>query len=157
GRGVIAAAQARHGLATWKDRTSTVILETFEAEGGRRREATIVEQTDPHGPHRTRIDFADGGETLVTRLLHVAPRGGPDTYWLGSPGSRRVRRVAGNAAGSLPRDEIFTGTDMSYRDLELVVRIQQWDDDAATATLEADEPCGGVSCHRIALAPTRPN
>jgi hypothetical protein len=157
GREVIAEAQARNGLSTWRDRTSTVVLETFEAGAGRRREAEVVEQTDPHGVHRTRIDFTDSGDDVATRLLHVSPRGEPDTYWLWSPASRRVRRIGGNAGGSAHRDEIFTGTDMSYRELELIVRIQQWDDAAATATLEGEESVGGAACHRILLTPTRPN
>jgi hypothetical protein len=154
---VIAAARARNGFSTWRDRRTTVVLETFEAGAGRRREAEIVEQTDPHGVHRTRIDFTDTGDDVATRLLHVSPRGEPDTYWVWSPATRRVRRLGGNAGGSAHRDEIFTGTDMSYRDLELIVRIQQWDDTAATATLEGDEALEGRICHRVALAPTCPN
>jgi hypothetical protein len=157
GREIIAQAQARNGFTTWKDRKASVILETFEAGGGRRREAEVVEQTDPHGAHRTRIDFTDTSDDVATRLLHVSPRGEPDTFWLWSPATRRVRRLGGNAAGSAHRDEIFTGTDMSYRDLELIVRIQQWDEAAATATLEGEEPAGGIPCHRIRLTPTRPN
>ena len=51
----------------------------------------------------------------------------------------------------------MTGNDMSYRDLELIVRIQQWDASSASATVEGEEPCGEATCYRIMLAPTHPN
>src|SRR2546430_8598096 len=45
------------------------------------------------------------------------------------------------------------GTDLSYRDLELIVRIQQWNDSEATATLEPEAPLDGKPCQVVALAP----
>jgi outer membrane lipoprotein-sorting protein len=45
------------------------------------------------------------------------------------------------------------GTDLSYRDLELIVRIQQWNDSEATATLEPEAQLDGKPCQVVALAP----
>jgi hypothetical protein len=157
GREIIRQAQVRNGLSTWRDRRSRVVMETFEKGAGRRREAEVFEQTSPRGTHRTLFEFSGTTNDLATRLLHVSPRGEPDTYWLWSAAAHRVRRLGGNAGGSAHRDEIFTGTDMSYRDLELIVRIQQWDEDAAPATLEGEEACGEKTCYRVGLTPARPN
>jgi hypothetical protein len=41
---------------------------------------------------------------------------------------------------------------MSYRDLELIVRVLQWNADAATATAE-EVPCDGKACTRVTLVP----
>ncbi len=149
---IIEAARARNGFARWKDRKSEVTLESFDGDSGRTTEATVSERTDPRGEHRTLIEFTAPSSVKGTRMLHVAPRGTPDEYWIWTPASRRARRVAGNAAGSRHRDEIFSGSDMNYRDLELIVRILQWDAAARDATSE-DAPCAPESCHRVTLVP----
>ncbi len=156
-RELLAHAQARNGLATWTTRRSVVTLRSFDEGGRRTREAVVWEKTDPMGAHRTLIDFTGPDDVRGTRLLHVSPRGEPDQYWIWQPHSRRVRRLGGHAGGSSHRDEIMTGNDMSYRDLELVVRILQWDANEASATLDEDEACGETTCHRVVLVPTRPN
>ena len=149
-------ARRRNG-STWTTRRSSVTLQSFDGQEGRTREATIVEKTSPTGPHSTLIEFTGPEDIRGTRLLHVSPRGVPDQYWIWQPQTRRARHLGGNAGGSSHRDEIMTGNDMSYRDLELVVRIQQWDSSSATATLEGDEPCADTECSRVALVPNRPN
>ncbi len=40
-----------------------------------------------------------------------------------------------------------------YRDLELIVRIQQWNDSEATATLEPEAQTDGKPCHVVGLEP----
>jgi hypothetical protein len=154
---VVEAARKRNGFATWTTRRSVVTLQSFDDGAERTREATIVEKTSPTGPHRTRIEFTGPEDMRGTRMLHVSPRDEPDQYWIWQPQTRRARRLGGNAGGSAHRDEIMMGNDMSYRDLELVVRIQQWDATSATATIEAEEPCGDAKCYRVALVPTHPN
>src|SRR5262249_28457897 len=76
-----------------------------------------------------------------TRFLHLSPRDDKDQQWLWAPTTRRTRRL-----GDAQRDENFFGTDLSYRDLELLVRIQQWNDSEATATLLGEETVGGHPC-----------
>jgi hypothetical protein len=83
-----------------------------------------------------------------TRFLHLSPRGGADQQWLWSPQARRARRLPDSA-----RDENFMGTDLSYRDLELIVRIQQWNDGESTATLLPDETVEGRTCRVVELVP----
>ncbi len=149
GREVIDSAQKKHGFSTWKDRTLSATMATYS--GGdlvRSRDLEITEQTDPRGEHRTFIAFIAPHDVQGTRFLHLSPRGGADQQWLYAPNTRRVRRL-----GEAQRDENFFGADLSYRDLELIVRIQQWNDDESTATLGPEETIDGHKCNVVTLVP----
>ena len=149
GREVIDSAQKKHGFSTWKDRTQSATMATYS--GGdlvRSRDLEITEQTDPRGEHRTFIAFIGPHDVQGTRFLHLSPRGGADQQWLFAPNTRRVRRLSESQ-----RDENFFGADLSYRDLELIVRIQQWNDDESTATLGPEETIDGHKCNVVTLVP----
>jgi len=149
GREVIDSAQKKHGFSTWKDRTLSATMATYS--GGdlvRSRDLEITEQTDPRGEHRTFIAFIAPHDVQGTRFLHLSPRGGADQQWLYAPNTRRVRRLSESQ-----RDENFFGADLSYRDLELIVRIQQWNDDESTATLGPEETIDGHKCNVVTLVP----
>ena len=149
GREVIDQAQKQNGFSTWRDRRSAATMESYEKGAlGRVRDVDITEQTEPRGEHRTFMEFTAPADTKGTRFLHVSPRGEKDQQWLWTPTTRRVRRL-----GDAQRDENFFGTDLSYRDLELIVRIQQWNDDEAKATLASDEEVDGKPCHVVDLVP----
>jgi hypothetical protein len=150
GREVIDQAQKKNGFSTWKDRTLEATMTTYS--GGtitRARDMEVSEQTDPRGEHRTFMNFTGPADVQGTRFLHLSPRGALDQQWLFTPTVRRVRRL-----GEAQRDENFFGADLSYRDLELLVRIQQWNDDESSATLaEKDETVNGHACHVVTLVP----
>lgn len=149
GREVIDTAQQKNGFSTWKDRTAATTMQTYDHENlVRTRELDVSEQTDPRGEHRTFLRFTSPADVQNTRFLHLSPRGEKDQQWLWAPGTRRTRRL-----GDAQRDENFFGTDLSYRDLELLVRIQQWNDDEATATLVGEETIDGKPCHVVELVP----
>ncbi len=149
GREIIDTAQQRNGFSTWKDRTASAKMETYD-KGNlvRTRELDVTEQTDPRGEHRTFLRFISPADVQNTRFLHLSPRGDKDQQWLWAPGTRRTRRL-----GDAQRDENFFGTDLSYRDLELLVRIQQWNDAEATATVVGEETIDGKACHVVELVP----
>jgi hypothetical protein len=149
GREVIDNAQKKNGFSTWKDRTSSAMMQTYD-HGNlvRTRELDVSEQTDPRGEHRTFLRFTSPADVQNTRFLHLSPRGEKDQQWLWAPGTRRTRRL-----GDAQRDENFFGTDLSYRDLELLVRIQQWNDDEATATLVGEETIDGKPTYLVELVP----
>ena len=149
GREVIDTAQKKHGFSTWRDRTVSSTMSTY-ADGDltRSRELEITEQTDPRGEHRTFMAFIGPADVQGTRFLHLSPRGAADQQWLFAPTTRRVRRL-----GEAQRDENFFGADLSYRDLELLVRIQQWNDEESTATLGPEETIDGHRCHVVTLVP----
>lgn len=147
GRQVIDDAQKKHGFSTWKDRKLSSTMETYSGSSlTRTRDLEITEQTDPRGEHRTYISFIGPNDVQGTHFLHLSPRGTGDQQWLYAPNTRRVRRLA-----EAQRDENFFGADLSYRDLELIVRIQQWNDDESTATLGPEETIDGHRCNVVML------
>lgn len=149
GREIIDQAQQRNGFSTWKDRRAAATMDTFDKGTlTRTRDMTITEQTDPRGEHRTFLHFTSPADVQGTRFLHLSPRGEKDQQWLWTPQTRRTRRL-----GDAQRDENFFGTDLSYRDLEMLVRIQQWNDDEAKATLVGEETLDGKPCHIVELTP----
>jgi outer membrane lipoprotein-sorting protein len=148
GREVIDNAQKKHGFSTWHDRVADMQMESYTTSLQRTREVTVTEQTDPRGEHRTFMEFTGPADVTGTLFLHLSPRGEKDQQWVWTPASRKARRLA-----DASRDENFMGTDLSYRDLELIVRIQQWNDDEATATLEPDGEVDGKPCNVVTLVP----
>jgi outer membrane lipoprotein-sorting protein len=148
GREVMDDAQKKHGFSTWHDRVMEIVMESYTTTLQRTREATVTEQTHPRGEHRTFMEFTAPSDANGTLFLHLSPRGEKDQQWLWTPATRKARRLADAA-----RDENFMGTDLSYRDLELIVRIQQWNDDEATATLVREESIDGKPCHLVELVP----
>jgi uncharacterized protein len=148
GREVIDNAQRKHGFSTWHDRVADLTMESYTTTLQRTRELTVTEQTDPRGEHRTFMEFTGPADVTGTLFLHLSPRGEKDQQWIWTPSARKARRLADAA-----RDENFMGTDLSYRDLELIVRIQQWNDAESTATLEPDADIDGKPCHVVSLVP----
>jgi outer membrane lipoprotein-sorting protein len=149
GREVIDTAQQKNGFSTWHDRKASATMESYDKEKlARTRELDVTEQTDPRGEHRTFLEFTGPHDVQDTLFLHLSPRGEKDQQWVWTPAARKARRL-----GEAQQDENFFGTDLSYRDLELLVRIQQWNDAESTATLAADETIDGKSCHVVELAP----
>lgn len=149
GREIIDTAQKKNGLTNWKDRRQAGTMKSYEGDSlARTREIEVVEQTDPRGEHRTLITFIHPADVQGSEFLHLSPRGEKDSQWLWTKEMRRARRIA-----EAQQDENFFGTDLSYRELELLVRIQQWTDAEATVTLEGEEAVDGKPCHIVALDP----
>ena len=149
GRDVIDAAQRAHRFSTWRTRTLQALMQSYDGETlARERDIDVAEQTDPRGDHKTLIAFKGPADVQGTLFLHLSPRGKRDEQWLFTPQTRRARRLA-----EAQQEENFFGSDLSYRDLELIVRIQQWTDAEAKATLLADETVDGKPCHVVELVP----
>ena len=150
GREVIDAAQQQHGFSNWQDRTLGAKMQSYEGTIiTREREIKVEEQTDPRGDHKTFIEFLSPTDIQGTLFLHLSPRGKNDEQWMWTPAARRTRRLA-----EAQQDENFFGSDLSYRDLELIVRIQQWNDAEAAAILEAaEETVDGHPCQVVELRP----
>jgi outer membrane lipoprotein-sorting protein len=152
GREIIDTAQQKNGLSTWKDRRLAATMRSYNGDSlARTREIDVVEQTDPRGEHRTLINFIGPTDVQGTEFLHLSPRGEKDQQWLWTREMRRARRIA-----EAQQDENFFGSDLSYRELELLVRIQQWTEAEAAATLEGEEAVDGKACHIVALDPKNP-
>ena len=156
GTDVLADARARNGFAAWYDRRSTLVLEAVDEGVVQRREAGVLERTDPRGEHRTLFEYTAPDDVRGTRFLHVSPRGRRDEWWTSTRATRRARKLGGTAGG-LQRDEIFLGRDMNYGDLELLVRVQQWSEREGDVTLDDDAPCGDATCDRVIIVPAKDN
>jgi outer membrane lipoprotein-sorting protein len=148
GRQVIDTAQERNGFTKWHDRVMEITIDSYVTALERTRDATVSEQVTGSGEHRTFLEYTGPTDVAGTLFLHLSPRGQSDQQWLFTPSARRARRLADAA-----RDENFMGTDLSYRDLELLVRIQQWTDAESTATLVREEPVEGTPCQLVELVP----
>ena len=91
GREVIDSAQKKNGLTTWKDRTTDMLMTSYDKASAQRvREATVTEQTDPRGEHRTFMEFTGPADVTGTLFLHLSPRGEVDQQWLWTPATRRA-------------------------------------------------------------------
>jgi outer membrane lipoprotein-sorting protein len=148
GREVIDTAQKKNGFSTWHDRVLDTTMESYTTSLQRSRDATVTERTEPRGDHRTFMEFTGPADVTGTLFLHLSPRGEKDQQWIWTPVNRKARRLA-----DASRDDNFMGTDLSYRDLELIVRIQQWNDAESTATLEPDGDVDGKPCRVVTLVP----
>jgi hypothetical protein len=149
GREVIEQAQQKHGFSTWRDRAQSALMQTYDGDTlARERSFDVAEQTDPQGAHKTFLRFTGPADVQGATFLHLSPRGERDQQWLWTPASRKVRRLA-----EAQQDENFFGSDLSYRDLELIVRIQQWTDADSTATLLGEEAVAGRASHLVELIP----
>ena len=149
GREVIDRAQQRHGFSTWHDRTSSGTMQAYEGDTlVRSRELEISEANDPRRSQRSLTEFTAPADTRGTLFLHLSPRGEQDQQWIWTPATRRARRLA-----DAREDENFFGSDLTYRDLELLVRIQQWNDEEARATLVGEEDLDGKRCSVVELVP----
>jgi hypothetical protein len=148
GREVIDDAQKKHGFSTWHDRVMEIVMESYTTTLQRTREATVTEQTHPRGEHRTFMEFtapsdATGRSSSISRRAARRTSSGCGPPRRGRPAASPTPRATRTSWGRI----------LSYRDLELIVRIQQWNDDESTATLEADETLDGKPCHVVSLVP----
>jgi hypothetical protein len=157
GSDIIAEAARRNGLATWHDRTSVVVLEGFEDDVRRMtREARVYERTDPRGSHDTLMELLSPDDVRGTRYLYMSPRHSRQEWWMWTPATRRARKLGGTYPG-LQRDEIFFMTDLSYSDLVVLTRIQQWTDADGRVTAGGADACAETTCDRVELVPAKDN
>jgi hypothetical protein len=157
GADLLADARARNGFGAWHDRKSVVTVEGFDGDARRiTREARVYERTDPSGEHWTSMEILSPADVRGTRYLHVSPRHARQEWWIWTPASGRTRKLGGTHPG-LQRDELFFATDLSYSDLVVLTRIQQWTPADGTVTLDGDEACGAATCDRLLLVPASAN
>ncbi len=86
GREVMDTAQQKNGFSTWRDRVLETTMESYATTLQRTREATVSEQTDPRGEHRTFMEFTGPADVTGTLFLHLSPRG---DHAQGAPPRRR--------------------------------------------------------------------
>jgi hypothetical protein len=76
---------------------------------------------------------------------------GSSTQWLYSPGLKRVRPL-----GEETKSQGFLGSDLTFRELEIVDQYSAWSEDDVRATLVGEEEVDGMRCHVVRLEPKLP-
>src|SRR2546428_710807 len=89
-------------------------------------------------------------EVKGTGFLTFARAGRAPEQWLYLPDLKRVRQIA-----STMRNESFVGSDLTYRDMNLLAEMPSWSDADATASLRGEETVDGSASHLIELTPKR--
>lgn len=142
-------AARRNGLASWRDRTLELTIESLSGESQTRvREARVSERNDPDGGHRTLIEFVGPADVEGVLYLHLAPRGGDEQEWVYAPQARRPRRITPGQS-----DETATGAELGYRKIEALTWLLASPAADLDATLAGDETLDGRPCRVVRLTP----
>jgi uncharacterized protein len=139
------------GARHWTDRHQRLrfrILDKRQTE--RTRDLELYEKRYPGDERKTIVFFLTPPEVKGTAFLAFTHKGKPGDQWLYLPALQRVRQITASA-----RTESFVGTDLTYRDLDILSEMVSWTEDDAASSLRTDEAEGGVPCHVIELAPKR--
>lgn len=135
----------------WNDRTQDLGFRLLDKRGNERTRAVRVQEKKVgDGERKTILFFLSPPEVKGTGFLAFMHRGRAADQWLYLPELQRVRQITGRSRG-----ESFVGTDLSYRDLDVIQEMVTWTEDDAASNLREGEAVDGVACHVIDLAPKR--
>jgi len=135
----------------WDDRHQKMKLHIFDRRGGERvRDLEFFEKKFPNDEQTALVFFLTPAEVKGTGFLSFNHKGRPADQWLYLPELKRVRQITARS-----RDESFVGTDLTYRDLDVLSELVSWTEDDAASSLKGEEAIGGVACYRIELVPKR--
>jgi outer membrane lipoprotein-sorting protein len=139
------------GERHWVDRTQKLVFKIVDRRGGTRtRELELSEKRYPGDERKSIVFFSTPPEVKGTAFLAFTHRGKPADQWLYLPELQRVRQITSNA-----RTEKFVGTDLSYRDLDILSEMTSWTEADAPSSLRGEDTVDGVACHVVDLAPKR--
>jgi hypothetical protein len=149
GRELLAQSEGKNSLATWKDRTAEARIDSYGPDGAARsRSLELVESTEARGDHRTRMIYRTPADVSGAVFLRTTAPSGAAEEWIWTPQSRRARQIASDQA-----DESGYGPELSYRDFEQLVRVLQWTDDEASATIAGEEALDGGTAAIVEVVP----
>ncbi|MEW6270610.1 MAG: outer membrane lipoprotein-sorting protein, partial [Thermodesulfobacteriota bacterium] len=135
----------------WTDRTQRLKLLIVDGRGTeRRRELRMKTLKREGGEDKTITVFFTPPEVRGTSFLQFAHRDRDAEQWLWLPALNRVRQISAQS-----KNESFMGTDFSYRDLELLTDVFEWNEDEATSRLVGTEQIDGVEAAIIELEPQK--
>ncbi len=134
----------------WDDRHQRMKLVITGRGGERVRELELFERKEGAGEQKSIVFFSAPAEVKGTGFLAFTHRGAPADQWLYLPELQRVRQITARN-----RNESFVGTDLSYRDLDLLTDMPDWTDADAHATLRGEETVDGVPSYVIEQTPQR--
>jgi outer membrane lipoprotein-sorting protein len=139
------------GERHWTDRQQRLTFRIADRRGGTRtRELELSEKRYPGEERKAIVFFSAPPEVKGTGFLAFTHKGKPADQWLYLPELQRVRQITANT-----RNQSFVGTDLTYRDLDILTEMTTWSEADATSSLRGEETVDGVACHVIELAPQR--
>ena len=116
----------------------------------RNRELIMRTLKRPNGEDKTSTVFLVPPEVRGTAFLQFAHKDRDAEQWLFLPALGRIRQIAAQST-----NESFMGTDFSYRDLELLTDVFEWDEEEAPAKLVGTEQIDGREAALIELQPKK--
>jgi outer membrane lipoprotein-sorting protein len=135
----------------WTDLHQKLTLHVFYRGGGsQENQLEVFEKRSPDKERKTVMFVLAPAEAKGTGFLALVHPGRPPEQWLYLPDIKRVRQIAATM-----RDESFIGSDLTYRDMNVLAEMLSWTEDDATAALRADETLDGTACRQIELTPKR--
>jgi len=133
----------------WTDRTQSLNIKIFDSRGNvRNRMMTMRTQRRVGGEDKTLSVFLSPAEVRGTSFLQFAHRDRDAEQWLFLPALQRVRQISAQS-----KTESFMGTDFSYRDLELLTDVLEWNEEEATSVLSGSDVIEGTDVSLIELTP----
>jgi uncharacterized protein len=139
------------GERHWDDRHERLTFHIVDRRGGERtRDLELSEKRYPGDERKTILFFLAPPEVNGTGFLAFNHKGKAADQWLYLPELQKVRQIT-----SSTRTQSFVGTDLTYRDLDILTEMPSWTEDDAASTLRDPATIDGVACHVIALAPKR--
>jgi hypothetical protein len=135
----------------WADRSQKVHMEIHDANGRQRvRDLTSYEKRASGDRRKSILFLTAPSEYEGIGLLQVTRRDGPS--------DQTIHRPVFNDVHKLPtrlRGEPFVGSDLSFRDLDLLQALPTWTAEEAEARLLGESTIDGKPCHEIELSPRR--
>jgi hypothetical protein len=139
------------GERHWVDRTQTLTFKIVDRRGGTRtRELELLEKRYPGDERKSIVFFSTPPEVKGTAFLAFTHKGKPADQWLYLPELQRVRQITANT-----RTQSFVGTDLTYRDLDILSEMTSWTEADAASSLRGEDTVDGVVCHVIDQTPKR--
>jgi len=135
----------------WDDLSQKTTLRIFYRGGGKRESQLEAYALRLPGDERKSIAFVlSPPEAKGTGFLAFVHAGRAPEQWLYLPDVKRVRQIAANL-----QNESFIGSDLTYRDMNLLAAMSSWSENDAAANLRGEETVDGVACHLIEVTPKR--
>jgi hypothetical protein len=133
----------------WDDLTRRMKIVIYDQRGGERnRDLLMRTRRGENREDKTVVVFQDPPTVRGTAFLQFDHRDRDAEQWLYLPELRRVRKIT-----SQSKNESFMGTDFSYRDLELLNDVVEWNEDEARSRLIGTDTIEGKPVSRIERVP----
>src|SRR5262245_51259040 len=130
------------GERHWDDRHERLTFHILDRRGGERtRDLELSEKRYPGDERKTILFFLAPPEVKGTGFLAFNHKAKAADQWLYLPELQKVRQIT-----SSTRTQSFVGTDLTYRDLDILTEMPSWTEDDAASTLHDPATIDGVAC-----------